>query len=96
MREYLIKAIDGSGWIPIHVSKMPEVLLPAREATGAGEFNIQVENAIISFSAEDPGWHVCFEKGQMDPSRADALVDQVRAQIEAASGIPAFAVVITE
>lgn len=98
MREYLIRAADGSGWIPIHRKRLPDVLLPrgwnARQSDGWGDFRIEVDGAQIAFSGEDPGWQVVIE-GDMDPATADKLLETLRAQIEAATGTPAEVVVLT-
>ena len=99
MREYSIRAADGSGWIPIHQTQLREVMLPqgwnAKQVEGWGDFRMEVDRVTISFSGEEPGWQVTFEEGEMEPARADLLLEQLRSQIEAASGVPAQVLLIT-
>jgi hypothetical protein len=100
LREYLIKAADASGWIPIHQTLLPDVMLPqgwnARQVEGWGDFRMEVDGTVVSMSGEEPGWQLVFEQGDMEPGRADALVEQVRSQIQAASGVAAEVVLVTE
>ena len=99
MREYLIWAADGSGWIPIHKTRLHEVMLPqgwnAKRVQGWGDFRMVVDGVTISFSGEEPGWQVTFEEGEMEAARADSLLEQLRSQVEVASGVPAQVVLIT-
>ncbi len=100
VREYLIKAADGSGWIPIHKSRLPEVMLPhgwnARQVEGWGDFRMEIDGTVVSLSGEELGWQLTFEHGDMEPGRADELVEQLRRQIQAASGALAEVVLLTD
>src|SRR5438067_810538 len=86
MREYLIKAAEGSGWIPVRKEALPAVLTPkgwgAEPVDGWGDYRVRVSGVEVSFAGEEPGWQVTVE-GDLDPARADELVQTVASQIEA-------------
>jgi hypothetical protein len=98
VREYLLKAADGSGWIPIPSSRLAAVMLPrgwdAKVCPGSGDLRIAVEGVEVSFSIEDPGWQVTIE-GDLPETKADALIAIMVKQLEVEAGTRVDVVLIT-
>jgi hypothetical protein len=83
--EFLIRRIDGE-WFDFHKNQMGEILRPAssqtRIITGQGDHRIEVEGAEISFSIEDVGIQITFEKASIKPERAEQIVQEILQNIE--------------
>jgi hypothetical protein len=99
VREYLIRAADGSGWIPVKQARLQEVFLPrgvdATPCEGWGEVRFVVAGVEVSVSGEEVGWQIVFE-GPVDSSAADEIVDRMSKQLAQDSGQPATWSVLTE
>jgi hypothetical protein len=89
MLEYLIRRADDE-WFSFPFDQYPEILRPARtpskQVKGWGSNRIEVEGEEISFSDEDPSFQVVFETGTLPEERADQIVSEICANIEARTG----------
>jgi hypothetical protein len=89
MLEYLIRRFDDE-WFDFSFEQYPEILrpirTPSRRIEGWGSNRIEVEGDDISFSDEDPGFQVVFEKGVLSPERADQIVVEICENIETRTG----------
>src|SRR4051812_42438128 len=87
--DYLIRTAETHEWPAFHRSRNAEVLIPqgrqCEEIEGFGDFRMRCGDAEISFSGEEPGWHVVVEGPLAD---AEAVVEQVTRQVEQAAGEP--------
>lgn len=99
MREYLIRATDGSGWIPVRQERLSSVLVPnkrhARLVEGWGEVRFSLAGIEFSFSGEEVGWQVAVE-GETNADLADAVIGEISDQLRLESGQEATWSVITE
>lgn len=86
--EFLIKRTDGE-WFDLPYKQFSEVLrpnsIPSQPIQGWGDHRIVVGDCEVSFSYEDPGIHICFEKGTMSEELAQRVVDEIAANITAAT-----------
>ncbi|PZF83423.1 hypothetical protein [Jiangella anatolica] len=87
MREYLIRKVAGHAWPALHDDRLAEVLQPrgwgCAPDPGWGDHSVRCGSAVVSYSAEDVGWHVVVD-GEL--SGADTWVEQVTRQVAAAAG----------
>lgn len=89
MHEFLIQRTDGE-WFDISFDRYPVILCPidieSRQAEGWGSHRIEIEGEEISFSDEDPGFHVVFETGKLSCERAEQIVNEIGRNIEETTG----------
>ncbi|MBO2455969.1 hypothetical protein [Actinomadura violacea] len=89
MREYLIQARTGDGWIAFHHDDLAQVLTPAgwecAPVDGWGDHRLRLGEVEIAFSGEPPGWQISFE-GEFDSHIADAVIATVTHQLGEHSG----------
>ncbi len=89
MYEFLIKRTDGD-WFDLHANRFAEVLHPtsfaSRPVEGWGDHRIEVDGVQISFSYEDPGFHICFEGEGISESKAKQIVNEICSNIIKATG----------
>lgn len=88
MIEYLIRPTDDE-WFDLYTNHFAVALrpssLPSHRIEGWGDWRIQSEGCDIAFSLEDPGIQVVFE-GDLSSEIADRIVDEIRRNIELATG----------
>jgi hypothetical protein len=87
--EFLIKRTDGE-WFDLPSSRFKDVLRPSSMSSkpikGWGDHRILVGDSEISFSDEDPGIQVVFETGKLSAEEAGRVVNEIAANITAATG----------
>jgi hypothetical protein len=87
--EFLIKRTDGE-WFDLPRSRFKDVLrptsIPSRPIQGWGDHRILIEDSEVSFSDEDPGIQVVFETGTFSAEAARRVVNEIAANITAATG----------
>lgn len=98
MREFLIKRTDGD-WFDLHATRFAEVLkpnsFPSRPTSGWGDHRIEVLGCEVSFSYEDPGIQVCFERGPIPDDQAKQIVREILENITRSTGQPGNVIEIT-
>lgn len=91
MGESLIRAANGSGWIPVEQARLHGVFIPrevgAAPCQGWSEVRFAVAGVEVSVSGEQVGWQIVFE-GELDPVNADAFVEKISNQLSEESGQP--------
>ena len=99
MREYLVRATNGSGWIAVKQDRLNVVFVPDRTGAsvieGWGEMRFAYAGMEFAVSGEEVGWQIVVE-GQIDASIADGIVAQLTDQLGRESGHEASWSVITE
>jgi hypothetical protein len=89
MIEFLIRRADAE-WFDFPYERRTEILrpltVPSRPVEGWGSHRIEVEGAEVSFSDEEPGFQVVFEAGNLDPTRARQIIDDICQNIETQTG----------
>jgi len=84
MREFLIRRTDGewfdAGWTACNPKSFPYEVIP-----GWGNHRIRVLGVEVSISDEEPGYQVSFD-GEIDEAVARQIVDEMRENLEAATG----------
>lgn len=80
MTEYLIRTEAGD-WPPVHRDRLAVVLMPpnlgCEAENGEGDFRMRCGDALLTFTAEEPGWHVAVESG----GEVDALIEGITQRI---------------
>jgi hypothetical protein len=86
--EYLIKRPDG-GWLGVEEELLGPVLtpssVPSEIVSGWGNHRIRIGECELSFSFEDAGIQIVFD-GEIEPEEAMRIADEIRANVERATG----------
>jgi hypothetical protein len=84
MLEFLIRRTDGewfdNAWSACNPKSVPYEVIP-----GWGNHRIRVLGVEVSISDEDPGYQVSFD-GDIDAATARKIVEEMRENLEAATG----------
>ena len=84
MIEFLIRRTDGewfdNAWSACNPKSFPCELVP-----GWGNHRIRVLGVEVSISDEEPGYQVSFD-GEIDEATARRIVEEMRENLEAATG----------
>lgn len=90
MFEFLIRRTDGEWFNLPPPAELPKVLrptsVPSQPTSGWGTHRIKIPNGEIAFSDEDPGIQVIFEGYTGTHEEATRMVEEILANIEAATG----------
>ena len=90
MREYIILPAGGGGDFHLPAYRYDDVLrpnsVPSAPVDGYGTHSIDVDGCEVYFSDEQEGFQVVFECDNLSNEQARRLVDEIRANIEKATG----------